>query len=104
MSSERHEKFHPETVWPTPEKAGECEWHLRYDEDFGDTMTREDKLFLASVCNAYVHLRMFPESDWKQKVEARDILLKDLLPFVKEEGGIVGMAEKIEAVLAGGWK
>lgn len=79
------EKFHPETVWPTVEIAGELEHKLRYgmsaisgcETRSSEWMTREDELILASILSAYIHLRNNPGSDWKQKLEAAEALIPD---------------------------
>lgn len=62
--TDRYEKPHPETVWPTIEAAGELEWKLRNDPD---SMTRSDHLVAASVMAAYRHLRLDPNAFERQK-------------------------------------
>lgn len=71
---ERWEKLHPETVWPTAEAAGDIEWKLRYAPG---EMDRSDQLVAASVCAAYRYLRENPGADWKQKVKALEMKLRD---------------------------
>ena len=71
FSDKRYEKFHPETVWPTVEAAGELEHKLRYPIlHSGRTRSREDELVMASVMSAYRYLRENPGADWKQRIDA----------------------------------
>ena len=45
--------IHPsnDTVFPNPEYVTEIEWRLRYDRA---SITQDDMLYLASICNAYI--------------------------------------------------
>ena len=51
------------TTWPTPSRAEELEWLLRYSEMYGQgrPLTSGEALTLASVCSAYSALVLRPE-------------------------------------------